>query len=214
MIKGSGYVAAAATQKLSNRPAAAGHYGPQTANSSRSVSIEPWAARMPPRLAALSAAISGKREQGGYVHHEEIIQPCFFDERWSGTEAPRPDSASEITLDKGELHTHLNGAVPATTVLEILADEGTEITTGFNPERDLVRRSPCSSLAEYLIPWQLLRRLPKREENLRRLVGAAVSNCCQSEADTRRKTGKGRLPVHASERSCTGLLAISPRRGR
>lgn len=124
----------------------------------------------------LPAAISGKREQGGYVHHEEITQPCFCGKRWSGTEALRSDSVSEIVLDKGELHIHLNGAVPAKTVLEILGDEGTEIITDFNPERDLVRRSPCSSLAEYLVPWQLLRRLPKREENLRRLVVAVVSN--------------------------------------
>lgn len=110
------------------------------------------------------------------MHHEEITQPCFCGERLRGTEAPRPCNVSEIVLDKGELHIHLNGAVPAKTVLEILADEGTEIPTDFNLERDLVRLSPCSSLAEYLAPWQLLRRLPKREENLRRLVGAAVSD--------------------------------------
>jgi len=110
------------------------------------------------------------------VHHEKITQLCYWDEQWSGTEAPRAVSTSGSGLDKGELHIHLNGAVPAKTVLAILADEGTEIATNFNPERDLVRRLPCSSLAEYLVPWQLLRKLPKREENLQRLVSAAVSD--------------------------------------
>lgn len=77
-------------------------------------------------------------------------------------------------VDKGDLHVHLNGAVPAGTVLQILADEGTAIAAGFIPERDLVRRSPCTSLAEYLRPWELLRQLPKRRENLQRLISSAV----------------------------------------
>lgn len=38
-------------------------------------------------------------------------------------------------------------------------------------QAELLRRS---SLAEYLVPWPLLRSLPKRQGNLQRLVGAAV----------------------------------------
>jgi hypothetical protein len=38
--KKSGYVAAAATQELSNRPAAAGHYGPQTAKNGLAADFE------------------------------------------------------------------------------------------------------------------------------------------------------------------------------
>ncbi|CBJ52318.1 adenosine deaminase family protein [Ralstonia solanacearum] len=79
-------------------------------------------------------------------------------------------------IDKGELHVHLNGAMPAGVILAILAEEGTNLPDNFQPERDLVRRSPCASLSEYLKPWQLLRRLPKRRENLQRLVSAAVDN--------------------------------------
>lgn len=80
-----------------------------------------------------------------------------------------------IPVDKGELHIHLNGAVPKKIVLEILAEEGTEITPDFNLERDLVHLTPCSSLAEYLKPWQVLRRIPKRKENLQRIVNSAMT---------------------------------------
>lgn len=78
-------------------------------------------------------------------------------------------------LDKGELHVHLNGAVPAATIREILAAESTEIPSGFDLDRDLVRNAASPSLAEYLAPWQVLRRLPKKPENLQRLIDSAVA---------------------------------------
>lgn len=76
---------------------------------------------------------------------------------------------------KGELHVHLNGLVPPATIKAILAEEETELPTGFNLDRDLVHSSACSSLASYLAPWQVLRRLPRRQENLQRLIDAAFS---------------------------------------
>lgn len=79
------------------------------------------------------------------------------------------------TLDKGELHVHLNGAAPATTVREILAEESTEIPPGFDCDRDLVRNVACPSLAEYLAPWQVLRRLPKKPGNLQRLIDSVAA---------------------------------------
>lgn len=108
------------------------------------------------------------------MHHKTRTLPIFCGVRSNETEAPGSPSMSESAVEKGELHIHLNGAVPARTVLEILAEEGTDIMAGFNPERDLMRRLPCSSLGEYLRPWELLRRLPKRQENLQRLVNSAV----------------------------------------
>lgn len=77
-------------------------------------------------------------------------------------------------LDKGELHVHLNGALPVSTIRELLATEDVELPQGFNFERDLVRKVACRSLAEYLTPWQILRLFPRQPENLQRLVNAAV----------------------------------------
>ncbi|WP_434634812.1 adenosine deaminase family protein [Chromobacterium sp. CV08] len=72
--------------------------------------------------------------------------------------------------DRGELHVHLNGAIPAPTIREILTDEAIALPTGFEFERDLLRTAPCQSLAEYLTPWQVLRLFPKKRENLDRLA--------------------------------------------
>lgn len=77
---------------------------------------------------------------------------------------------------RGELHVHINGAVPTSTILEILADEAPILPPGFEPRRDLVRLTPCQSLAEYLTPWQVLRLFPKKRVNLDRLaLGVAAS---------------------------------------
>lgn len=108
------------------------------------------------------------------MQNEQMTVPPFEGHHLNKTEVFGPVSLLESPNDKGDLHIHLNGAVPARTVLQILAEEGTDIMPGFNPEQDLVRRSPCSSLGEYLRPWELLRRLPKRKENLQRLVSSAV----------------------------------------
>lgn len=79
-------------------------------------------------------------------------------------------------LDRGELHVHMNGAIPIATIREILADEGTDLPVGFDFDRDLVRTAPCKSLAEYLTPWQVLRLLPKKSENLDRIMLSVVAS--------------------------------------
>ncbi|RZL03862.1 MAG: adenosine deaminase [Rubrivivax sp.] len=82
------------------------------------------------------------------------------------TEVEWSEEAASNALKRGELHVHMNGAVPASTILEILADEGTLMPQGFDFQRDLVRLTPCRSLAEYLTPWQILRLFPKKRANL------------------------------------------------
>lgn len=77
--------------------------------------------------------------------------------------------------DRGELHVHLNGAIPAPAIREILADEATVLPAGFEFGRDLLRAAPCHSLAEYLTPWQVLRLFPRKRENLDRLTLAAFA---------------------------------------
>jgi len=79
-----------------------------------------------------------------------------------------------LQLDKGELHVHLNGALPVNTVRELLACERAETPRAFDVKHDLVRHEPCRSLAEYLAPWRVLRLFPRRPENLSRLADAAV----------------------------------------
>ena len=78
--------------------------------------------------------------------------------------------------NRGELHVHLNGAIPAPTIREILADEATALPAGFEFGRDLVRTAPCQSLAEYLAPWQVLRLFPRKRENLDRLAFAVIES--------------------------------------
>lgn len=81
---------------------------------------------------------------------------------------------------RAELHVHMNGAIPLSTIKEILADELTELPPSFSIERDMSRRTPCQSLASYLTPWQVLRLFPKKRENLDRLCWAVFSRLAQN----------------------------------
>ncbi len=107
------------------------------------------------------------------MHQETIALP--FPLADNTDKAGDSAKASILDYDKGELHVHLNGAVPTETILEILADEEIALPPNFDPEQDLIHQSPCTSLAEYLAPWQLLRKLPRREKNLQRLVNSAIA---------------------------------------
>lgn len=82
--------------------------------------------------------------------------------------------------DRGELHVHLNGAIPVPIIREILADEATELPPGFLIERDLLRNTTCQSLASYLTPWQALRLFPKKRENLDRISNAVFARLVEN----------------------------------
>lgn len=82
--------------------------------------------------------------------------------------------------DRGELHVHMNGAIPASMIREILSDEATVLPVGFELERDLIRATPCQSLAAYLKPWQVLRLFPRKRENLDRLTLAVVEGLAEN----------------------------------
>lgn len=88
--------------------------------------------------------------------------------------------ANTLVQDRGELHVHMNGAIPASTVLEIMADEATVLPTGFDFARDMVRLAPCQSLADYLTPWQVLRLFPKKRKNLDRLAYAVAASLAEN----------------------------------
>jgi adenosine deaminase len=107
-----------------------------------------------------------------------------------GHHATEPDSDSyakerAITsriadLLKGELHVHLNGLVSPRLVRSILREEGAEIPEGFDLDKDMTRTSPCSSLREYLKPWQVLRRIPSNPHNLLRITDDAFQRLQQN----------------------------------
>lgn len=93
------------------------------------------------------------------------------------------DGKGAYVPNRGELHVHMNGAIPASKIREILADEATVLPAGFQFERDLLRTTPCQSLADYLTPWQVLRLFPRKRENLDRLTLAVLA--CLAENNVR-----------------------------
>ncbi|WP_417285475.1 adenosine deaminase [Comamonas sp.] len=90
------------------------------------------------------------------------------------------DKDEDYTVSRGELHVHMNGAIPASTVQDILADEATTLPDGFELERDLVWKAPSQSLADYLKPWQVLRLFPRRRQNLDRLTLAVMASLAEN----------------------------------
>ena len=96
------------------------------------------------------------------------------------------ECAGEVELNalkRGELHVHMNGAVPASMIREILSDEETSLPQGFDFQRDLVRLTPSSSLAEYLTPWQILRLFPKKRANLDRMTLSVFGSLAENHVD-------------------------------
>lgn len=104
--------------------------------------------------------------------------------------------------DRGELHVHMNGAIPASTIREILADEATVLPPGFDFERDLTRTTPSPSLAEYLTPWQVLRLFPKTRENLDRQTLAVAASLADNNVRF--------VELRSSVLYLTGLQQCSP----
>lgn len=79
-------------------------------------------------------------------------------------------------MDKGELHVHLNGLVSTETIKKIVQSESCEIPKNFDVSVDLNVLRPAQSLVDYLLPWQVLRLIPKNRGNLRIIVESAFEN--------------------------------------
>lgn len=109
---------------------------------------------------------------------------------------------SALVHDRGELHVHMNGAIPAPVILKIIVDEATVLPTGFDIARDMVRLAPCQSLAEYLRPWQMLRLFPKKRQNLDRLAHAVAASLAED--------GVRFVELRSSVLYLTGLQSCSP----
>lgn len=73
-------------------------------------------------------------------------------------------------IKKGELHVHLNGLFDSKIIKEIIDEEKIDIPKGFDIDKDLNALSHKHSLVNYLKPWDVLRLIPNKIENLKRLI--------------------------------------------
>ena len=110
-----------------------------------------------------------------YLDQDQFERPELLSEKRSHGAAVRSSSSVATVRDRGELHVHMNGAIPISTIREILTNEATVLPADFLIERDLIRQVPSQSLAAYLTPWQILRRFPRRQDSLDRLCLAVVA---------------------------------------
>ena len=83
------------------------------------------------------------------------------------------------SLEKGELHIHLNGLISTTTIQNILIEESIEIPKNFNLKSDLLIEKPMDSLNDYLKPWEVLRLIPTKRASLRIMMLNAFANLKQ-----------------------------------
>lgn len=78
-------------------------------------------------------------------------------------------------LDKADLHLHLNGLFNTKIIKDVLIDEGTFIPSDFKIEQDLNVLNAKRSLASYLKPWDVLRFIPRKQDNLSKLIDSGFA---------------------------------------
>lgn len=122
-----------------------------------------------------------KSIQGWFLDQRQLDLPGMLGEAIEDEARGQDGSLDADVNDRAELHVHLNGAIPASTIREIMADEATKLPSGFEFERDLVRLTPCESLASYLTPWQVLRLFPGKPESLDRMCLAVAANLAENK---------------------------------
>lgn len=139
--------------------------------------------------------------QGQRLNKRQLDLPGMLGELGIANGADE-EHASALVQDRGELHVHMNGAIPASTILEIMADEATVLPTGFDFARDMVRLAPCQTLADYLIPWQVLRLFPRKRKNLDRIAYAVAESLAENSVRF--------VELRSSVLYLTGLQSCSP----
>lgn len=75
-----------------------------------------------------------------------------------------------VNLEKGDLHVHLNGAIPTSFVRELLKKIPNQIPSNFDLDKHLNILEPQNNLFEYLKPWQVLNLIPRSKEDLEQIV--------------------------------------------
>lgn len=147
-----------------------------------------------------SASTGNKRERGIRLGHQQLDLPGMLET--SINDQADVNSGGAYVQNRGELHVHMNGAIPISTIQEIFADESAVLPPGFEVQRDLARTVPCRSLAEYLTPWQVLRLFPKKRENLDRLSHAVFRSFAENNVRF--------VELRSSVLYLTGLQSCSP----
>lgn len=69
------------------------------------------------------------------------------------------DGKGAAAPNRGELHVHMNGAIPTSEIRKILLDEATVLPAGFELEHGLVRKPPATRHSNPT-PLALHQRLP------------------------------------------------------
>ncbi|MDV2441551.1 hypothetical protein QR665_19105 [Acinetobacter gerneri] len=75
-----------------------------------------------------------------------------------------------VNLPKGDLHVHLNGAIPTNLVKELLAKNTNGIPSNFDINKDLNILEPQKNLQDYLKPWKVLNLIPRSQSDLNKIV--------------------------------------------
>lgn len=78
------------------------------------------------------------------------------------------------SMEKRDLHVHLNGAIPKETIIKFIKEQDIKIPQGFNLDVDLQVKSPVDSLKQYFLPWEVLKLLPRDYETLYVMVANAI----------------------------------------
>lgn len=84
-----------------------------------------------------------------------------------------------IELNKADLHVHLNGLFDTNTIKKVIVDEHLEIPKGFDIDKDLNVLSYKKTLLNYLKPWDILRLIPSKQDNLQILIKSAFEKLKQ-----------------------------------
>jgi adenosine deaminase len=80
------------------------------------------------------------------------------------------------SLEKGELHVHLNGLVSTKIIRELLLRATNDLPEEFCIDKGLNILDPAKDLASYLKPWQVLRLIPSSRIDLTLIVFNAFDN--------------------------------------
>ncbi|MCF6136465.1 hypothetical protein [Pseudalkalibacillus berkeleyi] len=78
------------------------------------------------------------------------------------------------SMEKRDLHVHLNGAIPKENIIKFIKEQNIVIPDGFNLNTNLQIKNPVSSLREYFLPWEVLKLLPRDYDTLCNMVEKAI----------------------------------------
>jgi adenosine deaminase len=81
-----------------------------------------------------------------------------------------------LSLNKGELHVHLNGLISKKTIREIIDNEKSFNSEDINIDSYFTPVKPYKSLEDYIRIWDVLRLIPKCRANLKIMMEDAFHN--------------------------------------